>query len=68
MASIVLRFKLNVTFVESWETQVLDLPSNSDIFQLLPDMDIIYIVDAYGNAEAAVAFITVVNRDGNELV
>ena len=68
MTAIILRFKLNVTFVDSWETEILDLPTNENIFQCLPETDFLYIVDSNGYARAAVAFITVVDQDGNELV
>ena len=68
MDRIVIRFKLNITHVPTGESQIIDLPHNDDIFQIFWNPELIYIVDANGNAEPYLAFITVVDNDGNELV
>ena len=68
MDSIIIRFKLNITYVATWDSQLIDLPQNVDIFEIFWRPEIIYIVDNNGNAEPYIAFITVVDQHGNELV
>ena len=64
---LIVEFKLDVTFVETGETQIINLPTNEDIFQLFnPNCpEIIYIVDCNGSAQPALAFITVVDQNNN---
>ena len=68
MDRIIISFKLNVTEVATWEARVINLPRNEDIFQIFRQPEVIYIVDNRGNAEPHIAFITVVDHNGNELV
>ena len=68
MDRIILTFKLNVTVIPSWEARLINLPRNEDIFQIFRHPELIYIVDNRGNAEPHIAFITVVDHNGNELV
>ena len=68
MDRIIIRFKLNVTEVATWEAQIINLPQNEDIFQIFRQPEVIYIVDINGNAEPYIAFITVVDHNDNELV
>ena len=68
MDRIVIRFKLNVTYVATWEARIIDLPKNTNIFQIFRHPEVIYIVDKHGKAEPYIAFITVVDHNNNELV
>ena len=68
MDRIIISFKLNVTYVATLEAHIIDLPRNVDIFQILGQTEVIYIVDNRGNAEPFIAFITVVDQNNNELV
>ena len=68
MDCMIISFKLNVTEVATWEAQVINLPQNDNIFQIFRQPEVIYIVNNSGNAEPYIAFITVVDHNGNELV
>ena len=68
MDLIVIRFKLNVTHVATWDSHIIDLPQNENIFEIFRISEVIYIVDNNGNAEPYIAFITVVDIDNRELV
>lgn len=68
MDRIIISFRLNVTYIATWTSSVISLPRNENIFQIFRNPEIIYIVDNNGNAEPYVAFITVVDSNGNELV
>ena len=68
MDRIIISFKLNVTYVATWEARLINLPQNENIFQIFRQPEVIYIIDNHGNAEPYIAFITVVDHNGNELV
>ena len=69
MSSITVKFKLHVTFNKTFEKKLIDLPSNENIFQIFNSgEELIYIVDNNGNAEPAMAFITLVNENNVQVV
>ena len=68
MDSIEIRLKLNVTHVPTWDSHIIDLPQNENIFEIFRIPEVIYIVDNDGNAVPYIAFITVVDSNDNELV
>ena len=70
MDLIKIRFMLNVCYKKSSKTRILPLPKNDNIFELFPNKEPepILIVNSKGKAKEAMAFITVVNNHGFELV
>lgn len=69
MATTSIRFMLNVTNVKTKRTKIIPLPRNENIFELLGEkFNEILIVNKKGKAKPAIAFITVVDANGIELV
>ena len=69
MSPIKIRFKLNVTNLRTKRTKIIPLPRNKNIFELLGgEMNEILIVNKKGKVKPAIAFITVVDVNGAELV
>ena len=69
MDSIKIKFMLNVYNLDTKKTTIEPLPRNEDIFELLgKELNPIFIVNKKGHAFPAIAFITVVNANGAELV
>ena len=69
MDSVKIKFKLNVFIKKSSKTRILPLPKNDNIFQLFPNkFEPLLIVNKKGKATESVAFITVVDENGDELV
>ena len=60
---------LNVTNVKTKRTKIIPLPRNENIFELFGgEINEILIVNKKGKAKPAMAFITVVDTNGTELV
>ena len=69
MAQVICRLKLHVTYEETNKETILDLPTNDDIFEIFKDKEEqILIVDEFGEAKQAKAFITLVDENNCELV
>ena len=70
MDFINIEYKLKVTFLQTGEALIVPLPTNKDIFEMFDKntTEVVHIVDMNGEAQEALAYITVVNNDGVELV
>ena len=69
MDLITINLKLKVVYKDTQKTEILPLPRNENIFELLgKKCNELYIVDKNGKARLAEAFITAVNANDKELV